>query len=1173
MKKQLHPFLLLLLLFSAAGIRAQTEIHPPSFTFPPQQTLTESDAHPFMIKNVGDTPVVIHPENVVLEGKHSQTTRFSVLSYNIEADDGNWPGRFAFMLEEIRAMDVDIMGLQEVIQREHLDNQAMQMADSLGFYYYFDSVDDEHQAFRYGNAIVSRYPIEETNFRVLQPLTHHRNAIHALVNVNGHSVDMYNTHLHHPGLDHHIREEQIADLLDFIEETNSGGFIFVTGDFNANPDWEEMQQMYATLKDVYPLFHDNHLDPEHATLNHRLGHQMRRIDYVFFNKASLDRLVPLSAEIVMDQEHEDPDMENDHFGVFATFDLLADDVDFMLCFSEESVELQPQDSVTANVSFTPQTVGMKEVVLSVHGHEATISGEAFDATISDFPWDEDFDTTQEGALPFGWSANTENWGVENTSLAGGEAPELVFAGDPAMEGTFFAMSPPLKTTGLDSMEVSFRQAVSHHDGSEMFQMKLITLVDDEEHVVTEWDDPAEPDNGMLSYQVDSEGHGVGADRLYLAWVFEGMSGDIDRWAIDDIALHAFPALAMTPAQYDFGLQQINTGSDSLTVTLENIGGGVVHLHPGDMEITGTGAPHFILHPVDGSVSLEGGESAEIYVMFAPQTTGEHIASLTIHGKNVVLTGECFDPTVTELPWEEDFSALVQGGVPQGWESDTRNWEAFNLNNAGGEPPEMAFWWQPEKTGRFYLITPEIVTEGMDTLALSFKYRIRNFQDPGQYTLGVIAIADGTEHVIREWVDPAFVAPTELLAVVNSQEHGVGSDSFRLAWVFDGITNNIVSWDFDDIHLSEPGDTPVPATDTESLDFGSQTINTTSEPQAVTLQNRGGGTWTINMDNVQVTGHGAADFVVEGLDEPVELGLFEAADIYVAFSPSETGQREAQLLIDGLAVSLQGWGMDAVDYFIYSDFTIVENGVAYTNVGGFREVPGFVPAGSIAATDIHGEGEFGGVVLQLDYDLSFTNDYTIYYMWAYPPVDLSDFDHIVIYIKADTEVSGGKIRMQDIEGFQGVDGEGFAYIDIETEWHRITMPVSDLEVAEWAQNLPNMSEIQKIDLIFEKEVTQPSEGRVYVDMIGFKEGDVSVPGTSAGDKQLFQMYPNPAKERVMVHAKPGCLITLYDISGKVMYKKRTEAATEHIDLSGLREGIYLVSVRARNDIEVQKLIVY
>ncbi len=805
-----------LLFFSQAA--AQFAVTPDEFEFPPQQIGISSEIQEFTVTNENDEPFTLHPGQIGIRGKDALSTELSVLSYNIETDDGDWPARFAYILEEVRELDVDVIGLQEVIQRADLDNQAMQMADSLGFYYYFDSVDDEGRDHRFGNAIVSRYPIEETNFRALEPLNQYRKGLHARLDVEGNTVDVYTTHLHHVGLDHDIRKTQITDFLDFIDETNSGGYIFVTGDFNANPDWEETRLMYDDFTDVYPLFHENHLDPEHGTLNPRLGHQQRRIDYVFFNSESIDRLAPLSAEIILDKEHENPDMESDHFGVFARFELLSDDTDFVLHNLEESVELQPEEQTTVELSFLPQTEGVKEIILTIQEHDIPVSGEAFDATVTDLPWSEDFSGADEFEVPFGWNSNAENWYVFNSSHAGGEAPEVLFWWEPVSEGRFHLRTPPFRTTGLDSLELTFRHQVDNFEDPGIYDLQLVSIADGEEHLIAEWADPDNISAEELSFELNRTDHGVGADRLFLAWVFDGASDNIVRWSIDDIVLDAFPALAMSPDGYDFERQQIHTSSDTITVTMENIGGGVIELEPEDIRIDGDDAGSFMLEGPSEAVALASGESIDVRVAFVPEEEGQLEAMLYAGNTFAMLTGESFDPTITELPWEEDFSKQVQGGIPEGWESDTRNWETFNLNNAGGEPPEMVFWWQPEKEGRFYLKTPEFDLAGRDSLTLSYKYRVRNFEDPGEYTLSVIAIADGDEHVIEEWVDPPFINATEFSGVITRDDHGLGSESFRLAWVFDGTTNNMTSWDIDDIRLA---DEPIETRSTADADIPSE----------------------------------------------------------------------------------------------------------------------------------------------------------------------------------------------------------------------------------------------------------------------------------------------------------------------------------------------------------------
>ena len=118
------------------------------------------------------------------------------MTYNIWFDSQNWPARFNYMLEEIRSEDPDVICLQEVIQRANLPNQAASMADSLGYYYVFTSRDPEGADKRFGNAILSRYPLEASNSVDLLPLNDFRTAIHAQIEVDGNVIDVYNTHLH-----------------------------------------------------------------------------------------------------------------------------------------------------------------------------------------------------------------------------------------------------------------------------------------------------------------------------------------------------------------------------------------------------------------------------------------------------------------------------------------------------------------------------------------------------------------------------------------------------------------------------------------------------------------------------------------------------------------------------------------------------------------------------------------------------------------------------------------------------------------------------------------------------------------------------------------------------------------------------------------------------------------
>ena len=631
-----------ILLLMPLAVWSQYSVSPSSHDFAPQQIGIPSEIQEFVITNEGSESVTLSPEDIFIAAPAEQSISLSFLSLNIWFDSEDWPARFELMLKEIRELDPDIIGLQEVIQRQDLDNQAMQLADSLGYYYYFDSVDDESRDTRFGNAIVSRYPIEETNFRALKPIDAYRKVVHTRISVDGQALDVYNTHLHNPREATDTRRTQMRDMLDFIDETSTSDLVFVTGDFNANPDWEEMDVMYERFIDVYPIFHENHLDPEHSTLNYHLGHSQRRIDYVFFEEKSSDFLTPVSTEIVLDEPDENDIYPSDHFGVLAIFDVSWDIGSFGLQNIPEPVELQPDEEVSVNVAFQPMTVGPKEALLKVANVEILLSGEGFDATITSLPWKEDLTDVDEFDLPFGWSSNAENWYVFNSEHAGGTAPELVFWWEPEQDGRFYVNSPPMRTTGLDSLSVHFRHHVDNFGDPGDYSLQLVSIAGGEEFLVKEWSDPESIPAEEVSVRLYRGEHGVGDDQLRLGWVFDGPSSNIVRWAIDDIEVGAEPTFVVTPEEIKFGLLEQGEVSDSVMITMTNIGGGILEITPDDIRLTGEHPGQFSLNNLSETAQLASEDSAFVSVRFTPDQDGELMANLSILDIHIPLSGQVFD---------------------------------------------------------------------------------------------------------------------------------------------------------------------------------------------------------------------------------------------------------------------------------------------------------------------------------------------------------------------------------------------------------------------------------------------------------------------------------------------------------------------------------------------------
>jgi endonuclease/exonuclease/phosphatase family metal-dependent hydrolase len=148
--------------------------------------------------------------------------KLRVLSYNIHKCIGGVdrkynPGRTA---EVIRKLDVDVVMLQEVddgVTRSRGDKQVELLGDELGLPYrtWYPNVDVRGGG-RYGNAVLSRYPmIESTNIDLSIRFKKKRSVLHTVLRVRHDDVDrtvhVFNMHL---GLARYERKIQLRMFLD-----------------------------------------------------------------------------------------------------------------------------------------------------------------------------------------------------------------------------------------------------------------------------------------------------------------------------------------------------------------------------------------------------------------------------------------------------------------------------------------------------------------------------------------------------------------------------------------------------------------------------------------------------------------------------------------------------------------------------------------------------------------------------------------------------------------------------------------------------------------------------------------------------------------------------------------------------------------------------------------------
>lgn len=230
--------------------------------------------------------------------------------FNIWHDRDDWAARLPLVVETLRAADADVIGLQEVLQdaATGLPNQAETLAAALGGYQVrFMSTDAQDAPRRYGNAILSRLPILETDTKKLEPLDDFRTALRVRVDFGGRPIDVVNTHFHHTAEGAAIRARQAADLLSWIGD--GGAPLIVMGDFNAPLEDAGLAGLAASPRFVSAL-------PRGAaptTLNTNEGHSSRVIDHVFVQADAFD---VVSARVTGTQEVNDV-WPSDHYAVEA----------------------------------------------------------------------------------------------------------------------------------------------------------------------------------------------------------------------------------------------------------------------------------------------------------------------------------------------------------------------------------------------------------------------------------------------------------------------------------------------------------------------------------------------------------------------------------------------------------------------------------------------------------------------------------------------------------------------------------------------------------------------------------------------------------------------------------------------------------------------------------------
>ncbi len=218
------------------------------------------------------------------------------------------PLRLDLIAAEIRKLDADVVLLEEVPWTRSTGNGARYLAGQLGYnYLYYRAEGNRHLIFfETGQAILSRFPLEDATYGVLEPRAgffESRVALGATADTPLGEVTFFVAHLTDKKSNPLINCGQAASLKQFVD-AHAKGLAVVGGDFNALESSPQIMDLSRAWMDAYRALH---LDDPGLTccidnLTSGPGEALEeRIDYIFVVRNGTGRGQIVSARHIFDQ--------------------------------------------------------------------------------------------------------------------------------------------------------------------------------------------------------------------------------------------------------------------------------------------------------------------------------------------------------------------------------------------------------------------------------------------------------------------------------------------------------------------------------------------------------------------------------------------------------------------------------------------------------------------------------------------------------------------------------------------------------------------------------------------------------------------------------------------------------------------------------------------------------
>jgi len=199
--------------------------------------------------------------------------KLRLLSYNIKHCQGmNGKVSIKEVAAAIASTQADLVSLQEVDYRNPRSafaDQAAALSSSLGMYHVYGPNVTWGGVARFGNAVLSRYPITNWHNYLLPSQGEQRGLLRVEIKLAGQPIVFLSTHL---GLNHQERLQQVDKIIEVADSVTDP--LLLAGDLNARPDSIEVARLQTVLQSG---------DLTGAELTFPSDRPKFKIDYIFYS--------------------------------------------------------------------------------------------------------------------------------------------------------------------------------------------------------------------------------------------------------------------------------------------------------------------------------------------------------------------------------------------------------------------------------------------------------------------------------------------------------------------------------------------------------------------------------------------------------------------------------------------------------------------------------------------------------------------------------------------------------------------------------------------------------------------------------------------------------------------------------------------------------------------------